>query len=153
MRPEEFRDQLVGSFVDHVLRPQPGDRVLGFKEIRYTHGDMKDMAAFLEFLLACFPDCKIVFNHRNPSDTARSSWWADVPKAEERLRKTSQRFLTFPADDQHHHFHYDEIDDSLANIHGLLAFLDDELDDAAIREVLGTAHGPESEVRFVIRRS
>jgi hypothetical protein len=144
MRPDAFRLQLIEGFVDHVLRPQPGDRVLGFKEIRYTHGDMRYFAQFLDFLDACFPGCKIVFNHRDPAATARSSWWATMPKAEEKIRRTSERFLTVAADDRHFHFWYDQIDDSLTNIHELLAFLGEELDDEAIREVLGRAHGPEA---------
>jgi hypothetical protein len=141
MRPERFRVGLVESFVRDVLRPEPGDRVLGFKEIRYTHDHVEHFEEFLEFLRVSFPGSKIVFNHRNIAATAKSGWWPTVGHAKDKIRATSERFLTVPADRRHFHFHYDEIDESLANIHALLAFLGEELDDVVIREVLGATHG------------
>jgi hypothetical protein len=140
LRPERFRADLVESFVATVLRPEPGDRVLGFKEVRYTVEHMPDLADFLAFLPECFPNCKIVFNHRQAAATAKSGWWPTIGDAERKIRAASDRFLTFPADDRHFHFWYDEIDDSLANVHALLAFLGETLSDVAIREVLGTTH-------------
>jgi hypothetical protein len=140
MRPEAFRVGLVETFVRDVLRPEPGDRVLGFKEIRYTHEHIEDFDEFLDFLRAGFPRCKIVFNHRDAAATAKSGWWPTIGQAEDKIRATRDRFLAVPADGRHLHFHYDEIDESLANIHALLAFLGAELDDVVIREVLGTTH-------------
>jgi hypothetical protein len=140
MRPERLRVGLVESFVRDVLRPEPGDRVLGFKEIRYTPEHVEHFDEFLEFLRVSFPGSKIVFNHRDVAATARSGWWPTIGAAREKIRATSDRFLAVPADGRHFHFHYDEIDQSLANIHALLAFLGAELDDVVIREVLGTTH-------------
>jgi hypothetical protein len=140
--PTMFRYQLLEAFVSHVLRPAPGDRVLGFKEIRYTTTDMKDLGDFLEFLTESFPDAKIVFNHRKLADVAQSSWWANSERSLARLQATDERLWSIPADDRHHHFVYDEIDDSLDNIRKLFAFLGEELDETAVRRVLANRHGP-----------
>jgi hypothetical protein len=140
MRPEQFRVGLVETFIRDVLRPKPGDRVLGFKEIRYTYEHLEDFAGFIEFLRTAFPRCKIVFNHRQAAATAKSGWWPTIGDAQRKIQATSDRFLTVPADDRHFHFWYDEIDDGLTNVHALLAFLGEALDDATIRAVLGTAH-------------
>jgi hypothetical protein len=142
VRPHRFRAELVDSFVNQVLRPQPGDRVLGFKEIRYTPGHVPDLAEYLRFLRECFPHSKIVFNHRDPAAVARSAWWARYANAEETIRAADQRLLSFPADDRHFHFWYDKIDDSLANIAELFRFLGEEFDERSVRAVLGKAHSP-----------
>lgn len=142
MRPHLFRYELADSFVAHVLRPEPGDRVLGFKEIRYITSDMPDLDGFLEFLHRTFPDCKIIFNHRNVADVARSSWWANSGQSAERLAAADARLRAIPADEHHFHFTYDEIDDSLKNIQELFAFLGEELDEPAVRELLEVRHGP-----------
>lgn len=141
-RPAKFRQEIVTSFVQHILRPGPHDRVLGFKEIRYTKGNMPDLDTFLDFLLRSFPNCKIVFNHRDLAATAKSSWWALDPKASEKLAIADGRMWEIPAGERHFHFVYDEIDDSLTNVRALFEFLGERLDEAAVRQVLNTRHSP-----------
>lgn len=145
VQPQPFRRELVDSFVAYVLRPEPGDRVLGFKEIRYTKSDMPDLDEFLGFLRDWFPGSKIVFNHRNMADTARSSWWARSERSADKLTAADARLAAIPADDRHFHFYYDEIDDSLDNIRALFHFLGEGLDEPAIRKVLATRHSPPPE--------
>lgn len=142
VEPRQFRRELVDSFVTHVLRPEPGDRVLGFKEIRYTKSDMPDLSGFLTFLRNGFPNSKIIFNHRNLTDTAKSSWWARNERSLEKLQVADARLSAIPTDERHFHFYYDEIDDSLANIRALFEFLGEELDEPAVRRVLNTKHSP-----------
>lgn len=50
IREHAYRAAPVGAFVDNVLRPEPGDRVIGYKEIRYTPLHMTDLAEYLAFL-------------------------------------------------------------------------------------------------------
>jgi hypothetical protein len=145
VRPTRFRLQLLEAFVAHVLRPAPGDRVLGFKEIRYTTTDIKDLEDFLEFLAESFPGCKIVFNHRTVADVAQSSWWANSERSLARLQASDERLWSIPADDRHYHFVYDEIDDSLDSIRKLFAFLGEEVQEEAVRRVLASRHGPPKE--------
>ncbi|MEV0157507.1 sulfotransferase [Micromonospora sp. NPDC050686] len=139
-RPDAYRRALLDAFVGHVLRPEPGDRVLGFKEIRYTAEHIKDLSGYLDFLRTAFPQSKIIFNHRLPADVAKSAWWAQNPKALERIQAADTRFNQVPADDRHFHFHFDRIDDSLDNIRELFGFLGEELDEERIRATLATPH-------------
>jgi hypothetical protein len=142
MRPDRFHADLVESFLHNVLRPEPGDRVLGFKEIRYTPVHLADLDEYLEFLRRSFPRSKIVFNHRDPAAVARSAWWRNVDGAEAKVRAADERLLAVPADDRHFHFRYDDIDDSLDNVRALFAFLGEPFDEPAVRRVLGTDHSP-----------
>jgi hypothetical protein len=103
---------------------------------------MSDLEPYLEFLRQCFPGCKIVFNHRDPAAVAASAWWTKVDDAAEKVRRADERLSSFPADARHFHFCYDEIDDSLDNIRALFDFLGEELDEGAVRAVLGRAYGP-----------
>ncbi len=142
IREHAFRAALVSAFVTEVLRPEPGDRVIGFKEIRYTPVHLTDLDEFLGFLREAFPGCRIVVNHRDPAAVARSSWWANVRDAEAKVRAADERLLAIPADDRHFHFFYDAIDDGLANVRELYRFLGEEFDEAAVRRVLGTRFSP-----------
>ncbi|SCE70806.1 sulfotransferase [Micromonospora mirobrigensis] len=139
-RPEEFRRSLVDAFVAQVLRPAPEDRVLGFKEIRYTTEHIRDLDPYLDFLRTAFPNSKIVFNHRLPTDVAKSAWWAENPKALERIKAADARLAAIPADDRHFHFHFDRIDDSLDTIRELFRFLGEEMDTKRVRATLETPH-------------
>jgi hypothetical protein len=141
-RPDRFRQDLLDSFVTNVLRPEAGDRVLGFKEIRFSESHMDDLDAYLDFVRRAFPGCKLIFNHRDPAAVARSGWWSGVRDAEQRIKAADARLSAIPADERHFHFRYDDIDDSLDNIRELFRFLGEELDEQRVRGVLGTYHGP-----------
>jgi hypothetical protein len=141
-RPAAFERELLDSFVAHVLRPRPGDRVLGFKEVRYTGAHVPDLFEYLAFLRRAFPGCKIVFNHRDPAAVARSGWWTRADKGEERVRAADRRLWSIPADEQHFHVVYERIDDTLEHIRELFAFLGEPMDEPAVRAVLRTRHSP-----------
>jgi hypothetical protein len=139
-RPDEFRRDLVDAFVANVLRPGRDDRVLGFKEIRYTEAHMKDLTRFLDFLGDAFPDSRIIFNHRRPDKVASSGWWASNPRALDHIRSADARLRAVPADDRHLHFEFDDIDDSLKNVHELFRWLGEEMDEAAVRMTMARPH-------------
>lgn len=140
VRENRFRAGLLNNFVSNVLRPEPGDRVLGFKEIRYTPAHIPDLAEYVAWLRRSFPDPRIVINHRDPAAVARSGWWPDKRNAEQTIRAADERLWNIPADDRHHHFSYDDIDDGLANVRALFDFLGEPMDEVTVREVLGTKH-------------
>jgi hypothetical protein len=142
VRPHLYRAGLMENFVANVLRPEPGDRVIGFKEIRYTPAHMTDLDEYLAFILEAFPKCKIIFNHRDPAAVARSGWWVNDDDAAAKIRVADERLLAYPAGGRHFHFFYDDIDDSLDQVRALLRFLGEELDNDAIRSVLGTGYSP-----------
>ena len=142
VRPHLYRAGLIESFVTNVLRPEPGDRVIGFKEIRYTPLHMTDLTEYLAFIRDSFPRSKIIFNHRDPAAVARSGWWVDDTDAEAKIRAADERLLTYSADRRNFHFFYDRIDGGLDHIHALLRFLGEDLDDSSIRAVLGRPYSP-----------
>jgi hypothetical protein len=147
-QPSTFQRDLVNSFVINVLRPEPGDRVLGFKEIRYTEKHVPDLAEYLAFLQESFPGCRIVFNHRDAAAVSKSSWWTQVGKAVEKVKAVDARLWAVPADESHFHFIYDKLDDGLDHVRELFEFLGEQLDEQTVRDVLDVRHSPAS-ARFV----
>jgi hypothetical protein len=140
VRENRFRAGLLNNFVGNVLRPEPGDRVLGFKEIRYAPSHIPDLDEYLAWLHRVFPAPKIVINHRDPAAVARSGWWPDKRDAERTIRTADERLWKITADARHHHFVYDDIDDGLANVRALFDFLGEPMDEPAVRQALGTKH-------------
>lgn len=69
-----YRAALCKLFSRQILRPEPGIRVSGFKEIR-TIADPDLFKAYLAFLQDGFPKARLVFNTRDPEAVCRSSWW------------------------------------------------------------------------------
>jgi hypothetical protein len=140
--PDAFERGVLDSFVSHVLRPRPGDRVLGFKEIRYTQGHIPDLLEYLAFIEKAFPQHKIIFNHRDPAAVARSGWWTRFKNPLDRVKAADDRLWSVPADQRHFHFLYDKIDNNLDHIRELFAFLGEPLDQQTVRAVLNTRHSP-----------
>lgn len=83
--PRRFGHALARAFVREVLRPPPGTRVLGFKEIRWG-AQPGSVATSLRFLRTFFRNPKFIFNTRDHDQVARSAWWAAEPEDEVRAR-------------------------------------------------------------------
>ena len=77
VQPRRFAQSLARAFVEDVLVPPAGVRVLGFKEIRFHDVEDGDMPAFLDWIRDTFPNTKLVFNTRRATDVARSSFWKE----------------------------------------------------------------------------
>lgn len=131
-----FRNAGLNAFVRDVLRPKPGARVLGFKEIRNTDAMMngEDFAGYVSFVLANFPNAKIIFNTRNAEKVAESGWFANMPTplVLERIA-TSDRWFS-DACDRHDACFQIDYDDVVANGARLAAMFD----------FLGVAHDADS---------
>lgn len=83
---------LADLFVREVLQPEPGDRVSGFKEIRFhTHPAL--FPAYLDFIHAVFPATRFVFNTRNHDAVAKSGWWATMPPEDVKAQLTTAETL------------------------------------------------------------
>ncbi len=78
VQPRRFATSLAAAFVEDILTPPPGVRVLGFKEIRFHDVEGEDMPEFLDWIAETFPGCRLVFNTRRATDVARSSFWKSV---------------------------------------------------------------------------
>lgn len=139
VNPAEFAQGLVQAFITHVLRPDPGTRISGFKEIRFDQaGDL--FAPYLDFIRAHFPRARFVLNSRDVARTARSGWWAGMDTAEVTalLRDCDQRFDAYQAAHPKDCFrvHYDDYTADPTRFRDLFAFLGEPYDPDAVAQVL-----------------
>ena len=121
--------------LDTVLRPEPGTKVLGFKEIRWYQEDLPE---YLDFMRKVFPGARFILNTRQLSDVARSSWWADHDDAFEQLEVIEERMLSAAEalGPSVFHLRYDEYVDDPPKLRGLFEWLGLEFDEARVRKVM-----------------
>jgi hypothetical protein len=121
--------------LDTVLRPEPGTKVLGFKEIRWYQEDLPE---YLDFMRTVFPGARFILNTRQLSDVARSSWWADHDDAFEQLEVIEERMLSAAEalGPSVFHLRYDEYVDDPPKLRGLFEWLGLEFDEARVRKVM-----------------
>lgn len=121
--------------LDTVLRPEPGTKVLGFKEIRWYQEDLPE---YLDFMRKVFPGARFILNTRQLSDVARSSWWADHDDAFEQLEVIEERMLSAAEalGPSVFHLRYDEYVDDPSKLRGLFEWLGLEFDEARVRKVM-----------------
>lgn len=136
---QRYRDQLVGIFVERVLRPEPQHKVAGFKEIRFSQDDVPDLADFIDFLLDAFSNAQIIINHRKLDDVAKSKWWKNDPGARQRLEAIDMRLRSL--DNQClFHFFYDKALSDFSHIEEMFDWLGLPFSDVKVKEALGTRH-------------
>lgn len=138
--PAAVRAGMRRLFTDAVLCPEPQHRVIGFKEIRFSQVEVPLFEAYIEFVRDTFPDCKIIFNHRNLVDVAASGWWRNMPAAADKLAFMEARFEAIPSSAWAHHFSYDAFVADPAYAKGLMDFLGEPYDAEAMRRLLATRH-------------
>jgi len=138
--PGGFEKDVVAAFIEHILRPEPTARVVGFKEIRFPIGSDADMLDFLNFIETYFPNSKIIFNVRNAEDVAKSSWRRNSEP--ERVFKMVARADGFfrgavEASPQNRYVvDYDAYVKDPQQLEGLFKFLGEPLDLPKIKEAL-----------------
>jgi hypothetical protein len=121
-----------------VLRPEPGTRVTGFKEIRWYQEDVAD---YVEFLRALFPDARFIVNTRDHDAVLKSGWWPDQPQ-DGRLERMEAAILAV-ADtlgDAAYRVHFDDYTADPTVLRGLYTWLGEEFDETRVRAVLGVRH-------------
>jgi len=122
-----------------ILRPEPGTRVVGFKEIRWDHEDLED---YVEWLRVLLPGARFVINTRDLEAVSVSKWWAEMPDAVDRLAANEKRLLRL-ADglgEDAHHVHYDDYVADPGALRPLFAWLGEEYDEQRVRAVLDRPH-------------
>jgi hypothetical protein len=75
--PDGYARAMVAAFIDNILKPPRGSRVIGFKEIRYLTADLRDYLLFIDRFLA---PAKFIINTRSVDAVAQSAWWKTVDK-------------------------------------------------------------------------
>lgn len=136
----DYVDGLIETFTQEVLRPQAGDRVIGFKEIRHSAANMPDFQGYMTFLTTRFPQAKIVFNHRNLDDVSKSKWWANAPRGLDTLKDMEAKFNSFNDPSLHFHFSYDRALNDRAHVAELYEFLELGFDAQKIEQVFAMRH-------------
>jgi hypothetical protein len=75
--PDAFAAGMRDVFLETILKPPRGSRIIGFKEIRYL---VPDLGEQLEFMAKHFAPALFVFNRRAVDAVAKSGWWKDADK-------------------------------------------------------------------------
>ena len=139
-RPKMFEAALMGNFVRNVLAPDDGITVTGFKEIRYNRMFVPkaDFAPYMDFLLAQFPQSKLVFNTRSAGDVARSAFLAQQ-KPEQVMSWVADADASFASydagSDRTILMRYDDYTRDHSHIHRMFAFLGLTCSAAAVEQV------------------
>lgn len=136
--PKQYGKALAACFTQNVLRPEPGTRVSGFKEIRF-HMRPKLFAPTLRFLRMFFPRCRFVFNTRNHDAVSNSGWWATMDKAAvlAELAEAEALFSRYIARNPDHccHVHYDTYVKDPTTLKPLFDFLGEPMDPDIVARV------------------
>ena len=138
--PEAMRQTQRQMVTEQILKPERHHRVTGFKEIRFSEKEVPDFDAYIAYIQNTFAPCKIVFNHRNLDNVAKSGWWKNMPEALARLQVMEDRFRSVPEDDCVFHFSYDALCADPGYASELMAFLGEPYDPKAVGDVLNVRH-------------
>jgi hypothetical protein len=124
--------------LDTVLRPKPGTRVVGFKEIRWYHPDLEEYVAWLREV---FPGARLVVNTRANDDVLRSKWWARGDKSAD-LEDIEGRILALADSlgDAAYRVHYDDYVADPGILRGMFEWLGEPFDEDAVRAVMSRRH-------------
>ena len=125
--------------VDTLLRPEPGTRVTGFKEIRWAQPDLEEYVAWLREV---FPGARFVVNTRDNAAVLQSKWWAKGGDKTEVLAEIEERLLALAADlgDAAYHVHYDDYVADPTVLRGLFEWLGEPFDEERVRATLAVRH-------------
>ncbi|MET9019151.1 sulfotransferase [Actinopolymorpha sp. NPDC004070] len=122
-----------------LLRPEPGTRVAGFKEIRWWQSPPDDYLAFVETL---FPGARFILNTRNLADVARSRWnnhtpnaLADLAMLEGRLREAVDKRA-----ERGYHVHFDDYVKDPSALRGLFDWLGEGYNEERVARTLAVRH-------------
>jgi hypothetical protein len=137
--PAERSLEQVRELVDRtLLRPEPGTRVAGYKEIRWYQKDLPDYVAFLR---AAFPGARFLVNTRDHEAVLASAFWKDKPR-DGRLERAEQSILEVAAGlgRAAYRVHYDDYVADPRRLAGMFDWLGEPFDETRVREVMRVRH-------------
>lgn len=137
--PEAYGRDLTDVFIRNILRPDPGVRVSGFKEIRF-HAETGSFWPLMTFMRDHFPNARFVFNTRDHAAVARSGWWKEhdfehVEKVLTHAEGLFREFAKYNAEISHA-LHYDDYVADPGSLKSLFTFLGEEWDPAMVDWVM-----------------
>lgn len=138
--PIDFTYSLMNLFVEKILKPAPGCRVSGFKEIRF-HEDPRFFQTYMEILRDTFPNARFLFQTRDHDAVSKSSWWAKHPKATvmKELQRAETMFKNFAMANPKHSFtiEYERYSEGPEYVQKIFDFLGEAHDPESTAAVLG----------------
>lgn len=125
--------------IETLLRPEPGTRVTGFKEIRWW---MSHPVEYLDFIESLFPGARFLLNTRNLDDVAQSGWYREQEDVAARLQPLEERLRDTVArrGDRGYHVHYDDYVADPAVLKGMYDWLGEEYDPQRVASVFAVDH-------------
>jgi hypothetical protein len=132
-------DEMRAYVIRALLRPEPDSRVIGFKEIRWSHPQFED---YVRFMADLFPTAKFLFNTRDHEAVARSKWWANAQDPLGQLQTLEARFAIAEEElgPRAYRVHYDDYVADVEKLRGMFAWLGERFDPEAVREVMARPH-------------
>ncbi|MDF3904333.1 sulfotransferase [Paracoccus sp. AS002] len=138
--PVDFTYSLMNLFVEKVLKPTPGCRVSGFKEIRF-HEDPRFFQTYMGILRDTFPNARFLFQTRNHDAVSKSSWWAKHPKDTvlKELQRAEAMFKSFAKENPQHSFtiEYERYSEGASYVQHIFDFLEEPHNPESTALVLG----------------
>ncbi len=132
-------------FVRNFIRPGPGHRCLGCKEIRYGPINVTDLPGFIDFIDETFPKACFLFNSRKLDDTAASGWWKRRGESAEYLGMFEAEMRKVHARGRGNTFwvRYDDYVADPGSLEPLFDFLGEPFRRETVDSVLRIPHGVE----------
>jgi hypothetical protein len=137
--PDRSVIDLRRTVLQSLLRPEPGARVVGFKEIRWWQDDWE---SYLDFLQRLLPGVRFVLNTRDLRQVAQSRWWAEHDDALATLTDHADRLTRIGSrlGDAAYHVHYDDYVDDPDSLRGLYDWLGEPFERARVDAVMSRRH-------------
>ncbi len=144
IRPHQFAQRLVQSFIDEIIVPDTNARVVGFKEIRFQEVGADSFPEFMDFIRTFLSPCKIIFNVRNAKDVAKSAWYKSMNSTEVIEEITSYGSWYRDYADRHPQdcfvLSYDAYKENTDSLKPLFDFLDEQFDEKKLRQILNASY-------------
>jgi hypothetical protein len=141
--PASFAHRVQSLFVQDILRPPVGTRVMGCKEIRWG-ADLKDwqISSHLDMIERVFPHSAFIFNERDIAQTSRSAWWKDAPNAVGHLTEFRNSMLQAYERNRPNYFwvSYDAYRSNPSVLTGLFRFLNEDFDSQRVSAAMKIRH-------------
>lgn len=140
LTPKLFKERMIATFVEGVLKPSGGATTIGFKEIRHTPFFMSDeeFSDYAQFILDEFPRSKIIVNSRYANEVANSAWLADRDSeaVKREVEICDQRFSRLAQSSSAvYHLRYNDYVRNHSLIKGLFHFLDAPYNAAELEKI------------------
>ena len=140
MEPDRYSRALVRLFLHEILSPPPGQRVIGFKEIRFHNAKGNDFIQFMNFMARFFAPAKFIFNTRNADEVMQSKWWQNIDPAEARamIETAEAQFDSYIAEhpDTCYHARYEDFRHDPLGLAPMYDFLGEPFDRDVVEAVM-----------------